>query len=578
MADGMHGMLPGGAEAGSRRARPAPVAAPRLGGLRLAAVLVPLLALVVLGLESRASLRAEAAARIQRTAEMLVEQARGTLEAQEIALAAAGVQLGRLDWPEIRGSAELHALLRTLEALTPASAGLGILDPAGRLAIASAAPLPAPPVDLSLRDYRAGVAAQGPEGPLFVGAPVVARPTGQPAIPLARALPAAPGRAPGGIVVAALRPGHFESFYRDIRETPDDAVMLLRRDGTVLASVPDPRGPPADRAALLRALRDAPAPPGPAALAPDGIARLTVVRLVPGFEVAVAYGLGPGALRRAWLQQMAAAAAGALVVALLLLALIQAAERAMRARAALEGRSRRAERQATLGLLAGGLSHDFGNITQSILAAAQLLDRHAEDPTRVRLVAQHLGRHAARAVSLCRRMLDATRRGTAPSQRDAPVQVRAALQELAALLDATLAPGLRVACASGPEVHGIGFGRAELETAVIHLVANARDAMPGGGEVRIEVDRLALDAPDLAALGLPRHPWVRVRVVDRGRGMDAEAMRRFGEAFFSTKPAGEGSGLGGAMVAALARAAGGMVRVDSTPGAGSRVELLLPAL
>lgn len=579
MADGMAGM-----EAESRAAAPASAPAPRhrLLALRVAAIALPLLALAIAGLVTWQTVSQAAAARVERAADMLREHARNAITSKDLAIAAAEARAAGLTWQTIRESAELHQFLTGLDAAAPMVAGIAMIDPRGVLATSSLAALPVAPVDLSGRDYvRAHPRGIGPREAPFIGEVVVSRPSGFLGVPLSRPRRGPDGLGDGGVVVAMLPLTALQGFYAAIRETPDDAVTLLRLDGALLAAVPEPPAPQGARlpdaaAPLLRALRAGAVPVAWQDFAGDGTARLTAFRRLPGLGVAVAYGLAPAALRQDWLRRMAIPLGAALAGMLLLGALVLQSERALRQRAEAEASSRRAERRATLGLLSGGLAHDFGNITQSVLAAAHLLGKHAGDEQRVRVVAGHLATHAERAAVLSRRMLEATRRNAA-SGAPGRVKVSERLRELALLLDATLGPGIRVRSAIEPGLLGRGFDPAELETALINLAANSRDAMPRGGTVRLLAEHVLLPAAQANGLSVPEGAYLRITVEDEGIGMDAAALRRFGEAFFTTKPEGEGVGLGVAMAAAFIRAAGGAMRAESEPGRGSRVTLHVPA-
>ena len=114
---------------------------------------------------------------------------------------------------------------------------------------------------------------------------------------------------------------------------------------------------------------------------------------------------------------------------------------------------------------------------------------------------------------------------------------------------------------------------AELEAALLNFALNARDAMPGGGPLALTLD----GAPPPEDAGLPPGRYARIALRDEGAGMDAATLARVGEAFFTTKPAGQGTGLGLATALAFARAAGGTLRLDSPgPGQGCTVTLWLP--
>jgi two-component system NtrC family sensor kinase len=555
-----------------------------LRALWLLAVLLPLAALLLTAVQSWTDTLRDAEARVGRTAEMLREHALRAFEAQELAIAAAESRVTGMSWQEIRESRALHDFLIALDAVTPAAGGVTLVDPTGRFAASSSVIFPTPPVDVSGRDY---VAAHPPgsgvrEAPT-IGQVVTSRTAGVLIFPLARPRRREDGLGDGGVVLATLWPHYFQAFYRTILETPGDTVTLFRLDGAVLAAVPEPASPetaalPPATGPLLRALRRAPSQLARGESPIDGHERLTAFRRVPGHDVGVAYGLSMPALRAEWRRQMVVPIGGAVLAMILLGSVTWLAERALRARVAAEARSRTAERQATLGLLSGGLAHDFGNITQSVMAAAVLLTKHAENPARVRQVASHLGRHAERATALSRRMLDTTRRNGAGSTASGPLELAAPMRELAQLLDATLGAGIRVRCdiAAGLAVAAT-VDRAELETALINLAANARDAMPRGGTIRLTASRVHVPPRPADAPDLPPGDYIRLSIRDEGEGMPPATLARLGEPFFTTKPEGKGTGLGLAMVAAFVRGAGGVLAAESVPGEGSAIHLILPA-
>ncbi len=563
-----------------------PIARP--GGLRLLrtlAVLLPLAALTATGFGTYHAAERAARGRVQRVADMLHEHALRAFEAQELTIAAIEQRMLGQDWARVAGDLLLFDFLRALDAVNQNSGGLALIDPRGLQVMSSARPLEAPAADVSGQDYVAALPAGSPirDAP-FIGQVVRDADSGTLVFPLVRPRARADGMSDGGAILAALWPGNFQSFYRSILETPEDAVTLFRLDGAVLAAVPAPPEPegaalPRRAGDMLRAMRrgDVATLRGPSPV--DGVERLTAFRRLLRHDIGIAYGLSEQALMRDWARRMLGPLVGAGLGIALLLAAIWQAERAMRSRSLAEARARGAERQATLGLLAGGLAHDFGNITQSVVAAARLLDRHAEDPARVRQVAGHLARHAERATALSRRLLDTTRRIDPVALASAqPIDVSASLREVALLLDATLGAGIRVRCEVPAGLRSApGLDRAELETALINLAANARDAMPQGGEVRITARRLSVPPTPGDAPELPPGAYLRISVSDSGHGMAPEVLARLGEPFFTTKPVGRGTGLGLAMVAAFLRRAGGALTAQSAAGRGTTIHMLVPA-
>jgi CheY-like chemotaxis protein len=157
--------------------------------------------------------------------------------------------------------------------------------------------------------------------------------------------------------------------------------------------------------------------------------------------------------------------------------------------------------------------------------------------------------------------------------RPESVDVGEKLHGMAELLRRTLGAAVVLEVAVSGEEVCAEVDPAQLESALLNLALNARDAMPGGGTLRLAAEAVRLrDDADL-----PDGPHVRLTVADTGTGIDPVILPQVFEPFFSTKAPGAGSGLGLSMVYGFVHQSGGLVRIDSTPGCGTRVEILLPA-
>lgn len=232
----------------------------------------------------------------------------------------------------------------------------------------------------------------------------------------------------------------------------------------------------------------------------------------------------------------------------------------------LEGELRHAQRLETLGRLAGGVAHDFNNVLTVVQSCAELAQRRylrgedaAVELTEIRLACE-------RAQRLTRQLLTLSRREPLRSQElDLGQLVRGAEGMLASLagdaiaLQLELAEGLRVR--SEP---------ARVEQVLLNLAMNARDAMPAGGRLVVRV-RLDQAAPD-------EEPWVALDVTDTGVGMTSATLERALEPFFTTKEAGQGTGLGLATVHQAVAQVGGRITLDSAPGEGTTVTLRFPSV
>jgi PAS domain S-box-containing protein len=243
-------------------------------------------------------------------------------------------------------------------------------------------------------------------------------------------------------------------------------------------------------------------------------------------------------------------------------------------RRALEERVRRSERLDALGQLTGGVAHDFNNLLTAVLGGAEEILDSVPPGHPLREPAETILAGAERGAELTRRLLAFSRQ---QPLRPQDVDVVAALLNMRGLL--RRAAGERVELLLPSPLPGrpavvARVDPVQLETAVLNLVANARDAMPEGGQVNVSVELRPADgrSGELAA-----GHYVVVAVSDGGTGMTAEVLARAMEPFFTTKEVGRGTGLGLSMVYGFAQQSGGTAEIDSTPGLGTTVRLLLPA-
>ncbi|MGO8916012.1 MAG: PAS domain S-box protein [Stellaceae bacterium] len=254
--------------------------------------------------------------------------------------------------------------------------------------------------------------------------------------------------------------------------------------------------------------------------------------------------------------------------------LAEAAER-LRAEVAERERAEAALRQAqkmeVVGQLAAGIAHDFNNLLTSVLGNLELLERGVADG-RQRKLLQAAVRSALRGAKLTEQMLAFSRK-----QHLAPksVDVNALVFGIEDMLRRTLGGTVDVTTVFAPDLWPALVDPQQLELVILNLAINARDAMPFGGRVLIETRAVKASELD-KSLDLAPGDYVRVSVADTGIGMTEEVMARACEPFFTTKAVGEGSGLGLAQVYGLAHQSGGGLRIKSTVGEGTTVEVHLP--
>ncbi|HYZ23285.1 MAG TPA: PAS domain S-box protein, partial [Rhodopila sp.] len=229
-----------------------------------------------------------------------------------------------------------------------------------------------------------------------------------------------------------------------------------------------------------------------------------------------------------------------------------------------------AAKMEALGRLAGGVAHDFNNVLQAVQGGVALaLNRLHSHPNKVPGYLNIANEAAERGIAVTSRLLTFARRGELSAE---PIAAAPLLEDLAQLLRHTLGPSIAVMVEAAADLPALFVDKAQLETVLVNLANNARDAMPSGsGTIRLRAEAPAA-APQLAA-----GRYVRVAVVDDGAGMPPEVLARVSEPFFTTKPRGAGTGLGLAMARGFAEQSGGTLLIESAPGQGTAVYLWLPA-
>ncbi len=244
---------------------------------------------------------------------------------------------------------------------------------------------------------------------------------------------------------------------------------------------------------------------------------------------------------------------------------------------------RQAQKMEAIGQLTGGIAHDFNNLLTGIIGSLEMMRRRlmkilpAEDSRMTdldRFMTAAIG-SANSAAALTHRLLAFARRQSLDRK---PVDVFALVHGMAELLRRTLGEQVDLRIEAQPFCRHAMTDVNQLESAILNLAINARDAMSGRGRLTIAAAPVVLDAAAAAAIGpLEAGDYVGITVTDTGSGMPAAIVERVFEPFFTTKPAGQGTGLGLSMVYGFVRQSGGHVAIASEPGKGTTVTLYLPS-
>jgi two-component system NtrC family sensor kinase len=241
----------------------------------------------------------------------------------------------------------------------------------------------------------------------------------------------------------------------------------------------------------------------------------------------------------------------------------------------LEEQLRQAQKMEAVGQLAGGLAHDFNNLLTTILTMCQMLQSELPPDATVQADLEAIRGAAEHGSELTRKLLAFSRHQQLQMRS---VAVEPLVREFLRMARRVVPEDVEVHLALETDGAAVVADPAALEQILMNLVTNARDAMPAGGHMRIEVGRATLDEEDCHAYGQGAPgDYVVISVHDDGAGMDLETLRRMFEPFFTTKPVGKGTGLGMPIVYGLVKEHNGFVRAYSEVGRGTTVRVYLPA-
>ena len=248
--------------------------------------------------------------------------------------------------------------------------------------------------------------------------------------------------------------------------------------------------------------------------------------------------------------------------------------RAITHRMALEEQLRQAQRLEALGQLTGGVAHDFNNLLTVMMGNAELLTEMLDPDSGLRTLAEMITGAAHRGAELTQRLLAFARRQALDPK---PVGVNQLLITMGRLLHGTLGEDIEMEIQSEAALWLALVDPAQLESAVLNLCLNARDAMPQGGRLVIDTSNVNLDLEyTRLQTDLLPGPYVSIAISDTGVGIEPEHLNRVFEPFFTTKPKGKGTGLGLSMVYGFVKQSNGHIRIYSELGQGTTVRLYLP--
>lgn len=239
-----------------------------------------------------------------------------------------------------------------------------------------------------------------------------------------------------------------------------------------------------------------------------------------------------------------------------------------------ERQLQQAQKMETVGQLSAGVAHDFNNLLAIIIGNLEILGDMTDEDAELGDLVGEARAAATRGADLTKRLLAFSSLQTLFPR---PTNVNRLLEDVSQLLKRTIGQQVDVIVDDAADLWVAHVDGAQLESAILNLAINARDAMPEGGTLTMRTKNLVVDGQeDEGERGLSKTDYVCIEISDTGKGITPEILDRAIEPFFTSKPLGQGSGLGLSMVYGFTRQSGGDFRIESEPGAGTTIQLLLP--
>ena len=241
-----------------------------------------------------------------------------------------------------------------------------------------------------------------------------------------------------------------------------------------------------------------------------------------------------------------------------------------------EEQLRQAQKMESIGNLTGGIAHDFNNLLAVILGNLQLLQRSVSEDAKLGKLADNAVEATLRGAQLTKQLLAFARRQTLTPQ---VLQANELIENMQTMLSRTIGATIEIKTDLDPDLPTIEVDPVQLESAILNLTINARDAMPDGGSLTIDTSLVRVSTRDARLVDdLEPGDYCCLSVSDTGSGMSREVLSQIFEPFFTTKGVGKGTGLGLSMIYGFVQQSGGTIRAYSEEGRGTRIAIYIPAV
>lgn len=559
----------------------------RDAALRLLKIMLAASVLIPVAIFSYASWTAYSAAfaradeQINGRMDIMAEYATRIFQSVDLTFTSVDTLAGDLTDEDIKKSEQtLHDKLNKLEKSVVAIDGILIIDKKGRALVSSAVyPIP---VSAGVADRDYFLAQVEHDAGTYVGAILQPRVRSDAFFGVSRRRPLRDGQF-SGIVMVSVVPRVFVDFFAQLARDTGASFSMVRKDGVILARYPEPPGDIkrfGPGSGFIHSVAARPEGGLVTSLSVDGFERRIGYRQLGYSDLYVSTGFPMHAIMSEWMHTMAAHLIFGIPATTVLFVLVLLTMRRTRAfyaeaerRELAEQALRQSQKMEAVGQLTGGVAHDFNNLLTVIIGNLGIAKRGVVEARAERALDNAMV-GAERAAQLTQRLLAFSRRQPLNPR---VIDVNKLITSISDLLTRTLGENVELETISGAGLWKAEVDASELESTLLNLALNARDAMPEGGKLTIETSNAYLDDEYCRQHdGLLPGQYILIAVTDNGAGMSTETIERAFEPFFTTKEAGKGTGLGLSQVYGFMKQSGGHVKIYSEAGVGTTIKLYLP--
>ncbi|MGB8998622.1 MAG: ATP-binding protein [Pseudolabrys sp.] len=513
---------------------------------------------------------------------ILSQHASGIFQSVDLTFAAVDAIVGDLTDEQIKASDQaLHQQLGKLEKSVKAIDAILVADRNGHTIVSSAVfPIPTGP-DVADRDYFQAQVER--DAGTYVSAASRSRVRQEDFFGVSRRRSVRDGQF-NGIIMISITPKVFAEFYRQLAGDTAASFTLSKSDGAILARYPMPAGDVThfrpDSGFMLSVVDHPEGGFVTTSYSVDDLQRRFAYLKLGYADLYLSDGLPIDSILYGWMRTMASHLVFGIPATLVLFTLVLLAMRRTRAlyaeterRDMAEQALRQSQKMEAVGQLTGGVAHDFNNLLTIIIGNLGIAKRGVVEARAERALNNALV-GAERAAQLTQRLLAFSRRQPLNPR---VLDINKLIVAISDLLTRTLGENIELETISGAGLWNVEVDASEMESTLLNLALNARDAMPTGGKLTIETSNAYLDDEYCREHeGILPGQYILVAITDSGAGMSAETIDRAFEPFFTTKEAGKGTGLGLSQVYGFMKQSGGHVKIYSEPGEGTTIKLYLP--